>query len=203
MIVSAAIGRAGALAFDGAQDQVSRAIADVIAVNAHRRDRRIAAAGNLEIAEARDGDALGNLPLRRLHSITAPKAERSDTQIAASTSGHCSISRTTASPPCFMEMGGVPKEMTRDCLQAQLRHRGFIARPAVGAARIAVGGAADEGDAAVALAMQVTHQRLRCLGIGEAHHMAHRRLRQVPCLDHRECRNSPAACAPAAYGCRR
>ena len=56
----------------------------------------------------------GTFHLRRLHSITAPKAERSDTQMAASTSGHSSTSRTTASPPCFIEMGGVPKEMTRE-----------------------------------------------------------------------------------------
>ena len=49
----------------------------------------------------------------RWHSISAPKAERSDTQSTASTSGHWRTSCATASPPCAIEIGGWPKLMTR------------------------------------------------------------------------------------------
>ena len=155
-------------------------------MHAHGGDRGIAAAGDFEIAEAGDGDAFWHKPAAALtlhHRAKRRKVGHADRRLDLGPLLDEPRHRLAA---LFHRNGGRAEGNHPAVGQAQFSHRGFVSRPPVGTAGIAAGGAADEGDLAIALGVQIFHQCRRGFGIGKTHHMPHWRFRQVPGFDHRD-----------------
>jgi hypothetical protein len=122
---------------------------------------------------------------RRWHSISAPKAERSETQSTTSVSGQRSSMLTMAWPPCSMVIGGTPKEIIRSGSSPRASTVFMKAASALAAARVARRRSADIAELPIALGGQFPHQQRHGLAVGKSDHVIDRVSGNFPGLDDR------------------